>query len=86
MSDESDDIEVGDNSLDELKVLLDELSDEISAGNRKQLFKMAEFLLALDVKSEICQVRTSKDTYEYGIVIPIKQINKLRKALVGKAI
>ena len=86
MSDESDDIEVGHNSLDELKVLLDELSDEVSAGNRKQLFKMAEFLLALDVKSEICQVRTSKGTYEYGIVIPIKQINKLRKALVGKAI
>jgi hypothetical protein len=86
MSDESDDNEIGNDSLTELKNLIDELSEEISSGDRKKIFKMAEFLIALNISVEICQIQTKQDNYEYSIVIPISQINNLRKALLGKAL
>jgi hypothetical protein len=86
MSDESNDQKGQKDSMSELRDILNELSEEIEESNRDNLFKMAEFLYALDVKVEACQIEMSNGTTELGLVIPIHQFSSLRKALVGNAI
>jgi hypothetical protein len=86
MSNQSNDNEVGQNPLDELRELLSELSDELSQNERQKIFKMAEFLLALDVRTEACQIQMSSGKSMLGLVITIDQFNNLRKALVQQAL
>jgi len=86
MSNESNDSSGRPGSISELREILDELSDEIQESNRDNLFKMAEFLYALDVKVEVCQIEMSNGTTELGLVIPIQQFSGLRKALIENAI
>ena len=86
MSNESNDPEIGDNPLSELKELLDELSNELSQNDRQKIFKMAEFMLALDVRTEACQIQMSGGRTLLGLVITVDQFSNLRKALVQKAL
>lgn len=86
MSDKSDDTQVGKDTLAELKELLSELSDELSQNDRQKIFRMAEFLLALDVRTEACQVQMSGGRSLLGLVITIDQFKNLRKALVQQAL
>jgi hypothetical protein len=86
VSNESNDPEIGDNPLSELKELLDELSNELSQNDRQKIFKMAEFMLALDVRTEACQIQMSNGKSQLGLVITIDQFNNLRKALVQQAL
>jgi len=83
---ESNDNEVGSNPLDELRELLTELSDELSQNDRQKIFKMAEFLLALNIRTEACQVQMAAGRTMLGLVITVDQFNNLRKALVQKAL
>ena len=86
MSNESNDIQEQQDSLSELKQILDELNDEVNQANRENLFKMAEFLFALDIKVEACQIEMSNGDSDLGLVIPITQFNNLRKALLSNAL
>jgi hypothetical protein len=86
VSNESNDPEIGDNPLSELKELLDELSNELSQNDRQKIFKMAEFMLALDVRTEACQIQMSGGRTLLGLVITVDQFSNLRKALVQKAL
>ena len=86
MSNESNDIQEQQDSLSELKQILDELNDEVNQTNRENLFKMAEFLFALDIKVEACQIEMSNGDSDLGLVIPITQFNNLRKALLSNAL
>jgi hypothetical protein len=86
MSNESNDIQEQQDSLSELKQILDELNDEVNQTNRENLFKMAEFLFALDIKVEACQIEMSNGDSDLGLVIPITQFNNLRKALLNNAL
>jgi hypothetical protein len=86
MSNESNDPQGKDDSLSELRDILDELSAEIQEGNRESLFKMAEFLYALDIRVEACQIEMSDGSTNLGLVVPVTQFSNLRKALINNAI
>jgi len=86
MSSKSDDLQRDRDGISELRDILDELSEEIEESNRENVFKMAEFLYALDVKVEACQIEMSNGSTSLGLVIPVDQFNALRKALIGNAI
>lgn len=86
MFDNSNDPQGDGDPLTELRDIINELSDEIEESNRENLFKMAEFLYALDIKVEACQIELTDGSSELGLVIPVHQFNNLRKALVNNVI
>jgi uncharacterized coiled-coil protein SlyX len=86
MSDESTDLQNGNDSLSELKQIIEELNEEVTEQKRNNIFKMAEFLFALDIKVEACQIEMSDGSNDLGLVVPMNQFNNLRKALLDGAI
>ena len=86
MPNKSDDNEDGNNPLNELRELLEEFSTEIESDKRQNIFKMAEFLLALEVRTEPCQIEMVNGKKELGLVVPYNQFSNLRKALLNSAI
>lgn len=83
MPDGSDDSKVGHDSLkDELNALFDEIKEEVTGNQRKELFRMAEMLSSIDIRVELCQIDTKKGK-QFGVVIPISQFKELRKVLLS---
>jgi hypothetical protein len=83
MPNESDDSENEYSSLDELKELIDEIKEEITGNQRKELFKMSEFFSSFGIRTEVCRMPLSSDKTEFAIVIPISQFKALRKVILN---
>ena len=85
MSNGSDDSEEqSDSTLDQIKEIIEELKDDIKGTHKKELFKMAELLYSLDVKTEACMLETSSGNIEFALVIPVSQFKAFRKILLSK--
>ena len=87
MSDGSDDNKDGHSFVkEEFNALLDEIKEEVTNNQRKELFKMAELLSSLGVQVDLCQIEVKQKKKEFGIVITASQLRKLKKILLAKVI
>ena len=75
--------EQSDSTLTQLKQLLDELNDDLKGSQKKELFKMAELLLSMNVRSEACVITNHSGKTEFGLVIPISQFKEFRRLIVS---